>query len=452
MKPKSYVSAVGVAAFLLVASACVPPPKRPTPPPPAGHPSPIGTPGRCLLTRADAPSSMAFCDTFDAPKGKPTSRSGDLDPVLWGVSRIGNPNPGQGLLNTFYPATINGCGNPTVLPPSTVRVCNGRLLDVVNDHGGVVAQAMYPKQPFDIAGRTGTVGFDVSDDSQGTHAAWPEFWWTDQPVPVPNDNFPLHAPLARNAVGISLAASNGPSCQGRVTVDQISVVRNYVLQQVPYASSGCVVMGSATGALNHFEIRINQSRIEVWASDAGSTAVRLIATANNANVTMTRGVVWFLDGHYNAVKGGNGSQITHTFAWDNLAFDGPKPYRDLTFDVTEARVPADGGINLGWAVGGSKSPTLPVPGVTWAQTPKSALVTFNFWGEATVVPNVSVNGKPAHATAWPFDGNTFTWRTIAVEVPLSEVHAGTNTLTFSTSDTGIVANVNLALIAAAPVP
>jgi hypothetical protein len=33
---------------------------------------------------------------------------------------------------------------------------------------------------------------------------------------------------------------------------------------------------------------------------------------------------------------------SHTFAWDNVAFDGPKPYRDLTFDVPESKVPADG--------------------------------------------------------------------------------------------------------------
>ena len=113
--------------------------------------------------------------------------------------------------------------------------------------------------------------------------------------------------------------------------------------------------GNANGALNHFEIRMNQSRIEVWGSDAGSTAVRLIASADNANITMTRGVIWVQDMHYNASKAGccggvDGRQTTHTFAWDNIAFDGPKPYRDLTFDVQEAQVPSDGGINTGWAV------------------------------------------------------------------------------------------------------
>jgi hypothetical protein len=444
MKMKTSIRGVTAIALVLLSTAACVPPRKPTPPGPFPQ-------GHCLLSKADQPATMAFCETFDAPRGSPLTRSGDLNPVLWGVSRLGDTNPGQDLLNTFYPATMSACGNPAVLPPYTVKVCNGRMFDVLNDHDGVVVQAMYPKQPFDIAGRTGTVAFDVSDDSGGTHASWPEFWWTDQPVPAPTDDFPLHAPLARNAVGISLAASNSPTCPGRVTVDQMSVVRNHVLQQIPFSTPGCVVMGSASGALNHFEVRINQSRIEVWAADAGSTAVRLIAFANNANITMTRGVVWVEDVHYNASKAG-GAQTTHTFAWDNVAFDGPKLYRDLTFDVRESRVPSNGGLNLGWAVNPSTRPLLQVSGVVWTQAPTAALVTFNFWGEATVVPSVSVNGRPAIATAWPFDGETFQWRTIAVPVPLSDVHAGTNYITLSDTDTAVVANVNLALIAAARVP
>jgi hypothetical protein len=90
--------------------------------------------------------------------------------------------------------------------------------------------------------------------------------------------------------------------------------------------------------------------------------------------------------------------------------------------------------------------------VTWKQTPTAALVTFSFFCEMTSVPTVSVNGHTAHATAWPFDSSAFTWRTLAVPVPLSEVHAGTNTVTFRDADNAVVANVNIALIAAAPVP
>jgi hypothetical protein len=447
MKRNTSVAAAFAAAFLLLAAVgCAPPPK-----PPVSN-------GKCVLSRATQPATMAFCETFDTPRGNPATRSGDLDPVLWGVSRQGEMNPPT-ILNRIMPGTMTGCGNPVAYPPASVRVCNGRLYDVVNDNHSVIEQAMYPKQPWDIAGRTGTVSFDVSDDSDGVHAAWPEFWWTDQPLPAPSDDFPLHAPLARNAVGVSLAASGGPTCPGRVAVDQISVIRNYVLQQLPFTSSGCVVKGSANGKMNHVEIRINQSGIEVWMSDAGSLTTRMIASARNANITMTRGVVWLEDMHYNASKAGccggvDGRQTTHTFAWDNVAFDGPKLYRDMTFDVPESRTAAPGGgINTGWSVNTTTPRTLLVPGVTWKQTPKTALVTFTFFPEALVVPSVSVNGHAAHATAWPYPGGAaYTWRTLAVEVPLSEVKAGTNSLTFTDNDNAAIANVNIALIAAAPVP
>jgi hypothetical protein len=50
---------------------------------------------------------------------------------------------------------------PTVTPPNDVVICNGQLREASNDNpsgvfedGGVTTLAMYPKQPFDFAGRT----------------------------------------------------------------------------------------------------------------------------------------------------------------------------------------------------------------------------------------------------------------------------------------------------------
>jgi hypothetical protein len=143
----------------------------------------------CALQLATSP--LAFCDTFDAPAGI-GNRSGDLNGRIWGVSRIlGDTNFGQGTANAAPPTSLVGCdGTATVLPPHDVIVCNGQLREATNDNasgefeaGTVTVLAMYPKQPFDFAGRTGTIGFDVSNDTHGTHAAWPELWVTDKPVP-----------------------------------------------------------------------------------------------------------------------------------------------------------------------------------------------------------------------------------------------------------------------------
>ena len=138
---------------------------------------------------------------------------------------------------------------------------------------------------------------------------------------------------------------------------------------------------------------------------------------------------------------------------DNLGFDGPTPYRDLTFDVPDSGLPADGGRReLGYRVG-TAGRTFQVAGVYWSQTPTTALVLMNWQSQIPMtVPSVSVNGGPWHDTAWPFDPTTFGWRTIAVPVPLSEVHAGTNTITLKSPVDIVVSNINLGLIVAAPVP
>jgi hypothetical protein len=395
------------------------------------------------------PIAAAFCDTFDSATPNPATRSGDLNATVWGVSRVNTIGIEN---NAWMPAQLTGCssGAITVRPPNDVRICNGRLYEAVTDGGGQSTLAMYPKQPFDIAGgRTGRVVFDVSADSDGPHAAWPEFWWTDQPVPAPHGHLSSNYTFARNSFGFSLASD---TCGTNGTnVYEMYITRNSAFELVPFTKTACVTKGSATGGLNHFEVRMSQTHVEVWASEPGSTVVKQIAVAN-LNMPMTRGVIWIEDVHYNANKFDD--QGTHTFAWDNVGFDGPTPYRDLTFDVQDNDSPAaEGAVGLGYGVGaGSTSVT--APGVTWQQTPTAAYVGLNWFATTPSVPNVRVNGGPWHSTPWPFAESEFAWRTIAVPIPMSEVKAGDNTIEFTWGGGGTtaVSNINIILIAAAPVP
>src|SRR5262249_22725404 len=108
------------------------------------------------------------------------------------------------------------------------------------------------------------------------------------------------------------------------------------------------------GGFNHVEFRISQNKIEVYATDAGTTSpLKHIADVVNTNLSFTKGVIWIDDVHYNADKGpmDRPSQRNHTFAWDNIAFDGPLLARDLSFDVLDSMVPLNegtGGVLLGW--------------------------------------------------------------------------------------------------------
>jgi len=424
----------------------------------------------------------AFCETFDAPAGD-GNRSGDLDGTLWGVSRqLGAVNFGQGQYDDVAPALMHRCGDDvTVMATNDVVVCNGEAVDAVDDQHGVTSLAMYPKQPFDIAGRTGTVTFDVSDDSHGSHRAWPEFWYTDQPVPAPFTHFSSLQSVPRNGLGVRFAGycpPNEPGCGVRficpdepmdvpvITVDSAVVVNEYVSNDsftdvdpgtISVTPVDCVKASSGPGDLNRFQLAISEDEVDVYGSDAGTTApLKLIAVIDNMSLTLTRGLVWIEDVHYNGDKDGP-DQGTHTFTWDNVGFDGPVIARDLTFDVLDSLMPIGGypGLfNLGWAMFPNDSDplTLTVPGVYNLSQAAGALLTLNYSTYNPVTLSYRVNDGAWHDQAWPFGAcytqNDFVLcgaKTIAVPVDLADVHYGTNTIAFRSSDATAIANVDLIL-------
>ncbi len=433
----------------------------------------------CALQLASSPP--AFCETFDTPAGI-GNRSGDLNGSVWGVSRIlGDTNFGQGTANAAPPTSLVGCDGPsTVLPPHDVIVCNGQLREATNDNasgefenGTVTVLAMYPKQPFDFAGRTGTVGFDVSNDSHGTHAAWPEFWMTDKPVPAPFNHFESWIALPQHGFGIRFGAAVGPGQYGycpnhdnttRWTVDSAVVVRNYVYEDtngfgtptsLTMTPLDCVTSPpDGSGVMNHVEVRVSQDQIDVYATDAGTTApLKHIAVIAHANLTLSRGLIWLEDVHYNADKGGAPSQRMHTFVWDNVAFDGPFTYRDLSFDALDASVPSSGNraVNLAKTSGAGQSASWSVLEMPANPTAEAVRVLFNaFHQDAPTVFNLTVNGH-AHDVPWPYpERQGFTWRTLAVTIPITDLVPGTNVVTIGADQTLATSNVDIVLVNAGP--
>jgi hypothetical protein len=438
------------------------------------------TPGAstCQLRLADA--SMAFCETFDSPQGN-GGRSGDLDPELWGVSRLGFDNGGAGDFDTVAATEVVGCGDDgtQVLPPSDVRICNGRMTEAVNDAGGVVSHATYPKQPFDFNGRTGTVAFDVTADSDGTHGAWPEFWITEKPVPDNMAEISDQVPsIGQNAIGFALDGCNSATTTG---VGGVFLSQDYAFSEPSFTTPNCITKPTGypgTRAMNHIEVRISTSRMEVWGTDAGGTLLKQLAVVPNLNLNFSKGLVWLTDTHYNAKKAVEpcecGTQARHTFQWDNLGFDGPKTYRDLSFDVHDSHSAhgqvCDGACfdatNVGYGIG-STPVALNTDPVFQRQNPTAAIVTFNSYSYDAVLPSVSVNGNAYIANPWPYKDSPpfqngaggFSRRSYWMSVPLDQVHIGqpgagaVNTLSFVTSGGGAwVANINLILVAGAPVP
>jgi hypothetical protein len=435
---------------------------------------------------------VTFCETFDTKNPGIPSRTGDLNPNVWGVSRA------VGTI-VWAPTQVDVCGG-TLTPASAhdLVICNGQLREAVNDNHNVTDLAMYPKQPFDFAGRTGTVAFDVSNDTQGGHAAWPEFWITDAPVPTPFMHFNSWLSLPQHGLGVRFAMNaeigqygycpNGNNInQRRFTVDSAVVIRNYDYEEYTDGGPGysfpgpanlkltildCVIMSPGPdGPLNHIEVRVNQNQIDVWASDAGSTALRQIATITGANLSFSRGLVWLEDAHYNASKGACPPQYSgnpvcqdqHTFTWDNVAFDGPFTYRDFSYDALDFSTTPDanGNLNIAQTALPNQMTSWNVLNVPANPNPAAVKVLFNWRTYFGNVPNnllVTVNNH-AHTVAYPYPANdsaaggssfgTTVWRTYALIIPVTDLVASTNVVQIGTdiqNDNTVVSNVNIVLV------
>jgi hypothetical protein len=415
-------------------------------------------------------SQPAFCDTFDAPAGN-GNRAGQLNGVVWGVSRsTGNNDLGQHLFDAWGETALQACdGTRTVRPENDVIICNGQVREAVNDLHTVTTLAMYPKQPFDFAGRTGVVTFDVSNDTRGSHAEWPEFWISDLPVPAPFAFQGKWLAAPRHAFGVRFSAAVGPhqgpllspNCPNdgneRWSAGSAVAVRNFVMDDQDAGGTiraqvvGCVTRASGPGQMNHVEIRISQSQVDIYATDAGTTTpLKRIAVINNANLSFTRGLIWIEDAHYNAEKG-NG-QTQHTFAWDNVGFDGPVLARDLAFDAPDALESVSsypGQVNLGWLSMPNKGRSFTVGGVQGQANAAAAFLTFNFYHyDPPRSLTYTVNGH-SHTLSWPYpDTQGYTTRTLAAPVPLTDIVTGSNAVNIWSEQALVVSNVDLILAGA----
>jgi hypothetical protein len=454
----------------------------------AQSPAPTPTPSAnaCGMQLGGTP---AFCDTFDAPAGT-GNRSGQLNGTVWGVSRwTGDMNFGSNYRFPWVPSTLMGCNGPQPARPGTdIVICSGQLRQSTNDNatgafegGTVTALTMYAKQPFNFAGRTGTISFDVSNDTQGSHGAWPELWVTDTPMPGPFLHFQNKlGSSSANAFGIRLHASttagqggqlssNCPSDNNiRWTVGSVVAVRNYVVDdtegygtrsKMTMTPTGCVIASSGAngGGLNHVEVQVSQNQIDVYATDAGKTAPLIhIAKITDVNLSFTQGLVWLEDAHYNADKSlRTPLQHDHTFAWDNFAFDGPRVARDLSYDVPDSLTPChDGTVCLGWEASASQPAqvsTLPMTS-TAISAAQGQFLMFNAW--ALTQPSkfsFTLNGH-AYSFATPIPNSEPSTSSFMFPVKATDLVAGPNTIQIWSDQQMVVANINIVLAGAGGVP
>jgi hypothetical protein len=458
-------------------------------------PPPPGAPG-CGLMEA------AFCDTFD--KASPGGRGGDLDDANWSVARIA----GMGARGVWVPwdnATSEACGKTTtgVIPPNDIFFCAGggtesmHMNDTQHDGGGFTIHSYRIRKPFDFTGRTGVVSFDVDAKARlpGGHGFWFNITIASEPVPAPYQQGGEIGLFAKAAVLIEFEAAStsnaicedggldGTSTDYSNSVSTIYWEKDYKIEQAAQylidrnPKTGC--FKTKDEVMNHVEIHLSKTSVEVFASDAGKpetfrSIVKVDKDGDNFELPFEVGYVNLQHTHYNAEKNGVTPPYA-TYHWDNVAFDGPSystprayevPDSLKTYELTPGKPLTD--IGYGLNNNGMVDHDGPVGPITLEKVDmtdaKSAEINLNAWGFCPGdTLDYRFNGGAWHKHDCPFslacegceNGNTPVGEcdrgARAVTIPvedLSELKQGDNTFELRTSSTDdmldvVAANIEL---------
>lgn len=292
-------------------------------------------------------ASAAFCDTFDAPSAV-RGRAGDLDPSRWSAAR-GNPQlpSGNGNALAAGPATIGTCRADLpaqVFPDEDTLVCDSNESIASNHLLVAVGAQNYGqnsyriRQPFDFEARTGTIAFDAEGFVINPLLGWISIELTEDPTPIPS--FSIGAPdqnndeggaIPRNAVEVQFQAGCAGE-PGSVGVRFIDVITDY--QDTLFTPETPTCVAGAQGKLNHFEIAVSQSRVEVWATpfsdDGTSFAAPILLHAADVALPFARGWVHITTHNHATIKyshddtqGAPAPIDAWVARWDNVGFDGP---------------------------------------------------------------------------------------------------------------------------------
>jgi hypothetical protein len=318
----------------------------------------------CLVTFASvdaAPgdtcglTNPAFCDTFDQPSAV-RGRAGDLNPASWTVGRLAPQDiSGFGpVANPVATAPLPACRASlpiaTAFPPNDTLVCDatsGRSAQLMT---AVVAQnyglnSYMIKRPFDFAGRTGKIVFDVDAVVVNWLGGFFSIDITEDPLTAPTfrefGNYE-HGAFPRNALIVRF--SDNCLTQGTaITAGKVMVYTNYqgtIVQPAFVAQPGTTpsCLSTRSRFLNRFEIRLSQNQLEVYGSDYspdnGQTYPNLRRIyAATINLPFTRGYVHLAARNHASKKYGYGPD--HIYHWDNVGFDGPAVATPRIYEIPD---------------------------------------------------------------------------------------------------------------------
>jgi hypothetical protein len=284
-------------------------------------------PGSCGF---DTP---AFCDTFeDGPKDG--GRSGELDPTFWSVVR-GVPGSSANFDEAVRigPALIGACradlSNTRILPDSDVVVCDP-IPTIASRHAlGTAAAQNYGlstyriRQPFDFAGRTGTIKLDMDLSNNGL-GGWPALIIAGDPSPAPSFDWQERGSGPKNGIEIEFGTGwcNTPHTLQAIVYTFADYVQKSFVPSFDCANPHAV---TAPDSLSHVEVYLTQRQIEIWASDASADGTDFPnfqkLWEGELDLPFSRGYVSLALRNHATMKYWLGSAAT--LRWDNIGFDGP---------------------------------------------------------------------------------------------------------------------------------
>ncbi|MDB4980895.1 MAG: hypothetical protein JWM82_1647, partial [Myxococcales bacterium] len=261
-------------------------------------------------------------------------RSGELDPAHWSVVR-GVPQSAayDDDIIRVGPALIGQCraglSNTRVLPDSDVFVCDPIptipsrhvLATAAEQNYGLATYRV--RQPFDFAGRTGTIKLDMDLSNNGL-GGWPALVIAEDPAPTPSFDWQERGSGPRNGVEIEFGTG---WCNTPHTLEAIVYTFEDYLQTSHIPSFDCAIAHATTApdALNHVEIYLTQTHLEVWTSNASPDGVTFPDLhklwEGDLALPFSRGYLTLALRNHATMKYWVGSAAQVRF--DNFGFDGP---------------------------------------------------------------------------------------------------------------------------------
>jgi hypothetical protein len=438
--------------------------------------------------------AVAFCEQFDAAAapGK-QGRAGELDNTLWSGSREQPQLPTRnglsigiggaklaacrdGLPESVYPNQDSLICDPTEAIPSNHLM----VLTAAQNYG---QNSYRVRQPFDFAGRNAKLVFDAEGYLINNLLGWISVEVTEDPMPAPS--FSVGGPMTSNDEGGEIP-KNGielqfqDSCGGTpeaplVGLRMLVVYQDYVATVVNPDSHVCLKARQAH--LNHFELTVSDSKVEVYGTDysegGGKFGETKLMFSADVQLPFTRGYLSVTTHNHATLKYSDEHSIdAWTARWDNVGFDGPKVTNTREYEIPDllelGQDSVDLGpmlMNIGYRVAAAKdgpSDKFTFKNVDPAGATKAQLSLSCWYVEGDMIKNYALsyrlNGgafhdRPLSAAEIEIRSGHASQGQLAqvMEVPVSELVAGDNTLEIVASNEvpqgypPIVSNIDLVL-------